>query len=119
MSPVNQLSLPKVKNVFIFYHDDLQPEMGLSSDYVRAELDNFIKEKKMQLQFRSIVNVEKGAIIGYFSYIEPYQSSFNNYQELTEYAIKSDRDKELFSVVTAKQLRYFITKSKIINLSYL
>jgi len=99
--------LAESKNVFIFYHDDLQPEMGLSSDYVRAELDNFIKEKKMQLQFRSIVNVEKGAIIGYFSYIEPYQSSFNNYQELTEYAIKSDRDKELFSVVTRKTTSLF------------
>ncbi len=94
--------LAESKNQFIVYHDNSQPETGLSSDYVRAELDHFIKDKKMQLLFRPIVNVEKGAIAGYISYIEPYQSVFNSYQELTEYAIKSDRDKELFSVVSRK-----------------
>jgi len=99
--------IAETKNQFIFYHDNLQPETGLSSDYVRSELDNFIKEKKMQLLFRPLVNVEKADIVGYIAYIEPYQSSFNNYQELTDYAIKSDRDKELFSVVCRKTTSLF------------
>lgn len=99
--------LAESKNQFIFYHDNLQPETGLSSDYFRSELDNFIKDKKMQLLFRPLVNVEKSNIVGYIAYIQPHQSTFNTYQELTEYAIKSGRDKELFSVVSRKVTSLF------------
>ncbi len=94
--------LAESKNQFVVYHDNLQPETGLSSDYVRAELDHFIKDKKMQLLFRPIVSVEQAKIEGFISFIEPFQSVFNTYQELTEFAIRSGRDKELFSVVTRK-----------------
>lgn len=102
--------LAESRHQFVVYHDNLQPETGLSSDYVRAELDHFIKDKKMQLLFRPIVNVEKAEIEGFISYIEPYQSVFNNYQELTEFAIKSGRDKELFSVVTRKITSLFFNE---------
>ena len=99
--------LAESKNQFIFYHDNLQPETGLASDYFRSELDNFIKDKKMQLFFRPIVNVEKANITGYISFIQPHQSTFSTYQELTDYAIKSGREKELFSVVTRKVTSLF------------
>lgn len=94
--------LAESRGQFIVYHDSLHPETGLSSDYVRTELDHFIKEKKMQILFRPIVGVEKGEIEGFIAYVEPFQSVFNTYQELIDFAIKSNRDKELFSVVTRK-----------------
>lgn len=102
--------LAESRGQFIIYHDSLHPETGLSSDYVRAELDHFIKEKKMQILFRPIVSVERGDIEGFISYVEPFQSVFNTYQELSEFAIKSNRDKELFSVVTRKITALFFNE---------
>ena len=110
--------LAESKNQFIFYHDNLQPETGLASDYFRSELDNFIKDKKMQLFFRPIVNVEKANITGYISFIQPHQSTFSTYQELTDYAIKSGREKELFSVVTRKVTSLFYNEEQNTIITY-
>lgn len=99
--------LAESKNQLISFHDNLQPETGISSDYMRTELDNFIKEKKTQTTLRPIIFVEDTGIFGYLSYVEPKQSVFNSYRELTEYAIKAGREKEIFNVIVKRLTSLF------------
>lgn len=94
--------IAETRKQLIIYHDSQQPEISLTSDYFRAELERFIKENKTSINFRPIVYVDDARITGYLSYVNPFQSAFSSYKEMLSYAIKSGRDRELFSVIVKR-----------------
>lgn len=64
------------------------------------EIDQLMKPGSLRYLFRPIVNVSKKNITGYFSYIKAYDSSFTSFLEMSKYAYKVDRNKELFIKVS-------------------
>lgn len=71
------------------------------------ELERLIKQRKVNVTYRPVVDVVKGEAMGYLTYLEPYDSLFNNLIELREYAYKTDQHKELFSLLGKKAIPRF------------
>ncbi|MGI6714109.1 MAG: EAL domain-containing protein [Bacilli bacterium] len=71
------------------------------------ELESLIKQRKINVAYRPIVDVRKGAPMGYIAYLEPYDSLFNNIRELREYAYKANQHQELFSLLGKKAIPRF------------
>ena len=74
------------------------------------ELERLIKERKVNVSFRPIIDVNKAEPMGYFAYLEPYDSVFNNLRELREYAFKTEQHKELFSLLAKKAIPRFFSQ---------
>ncbi len=94
----------------IAYYDRLRPMINLDNTFFRKELDLVIKDKRLYVSFRPIVGARNGDIYGYFSYIEPSQSIFNNFNEIKEFALKTERERELFSVMSRNILTKFFNQ---------
>ncbi len=94
----------------IAYYDRLRPMINLDNTFFRKELDLVIKDKRLYVSFRPIVDARNGDIYGYFSYIEPSQSIFNNFNEIKEFALKTERERELFSVMSRNILTKFFNQ---------
>lgn len=91
----------------ITYYDRMQPTVVLDNDFFRKELDLVINEKRLVVGLRPILAAKEGKIVGYFTYVEPSQSLFNNFNEIKDFALKTDREKELFSVMARNVLTKF------------
>lgn len=94
----------------IAYYDRLRPMINLDNTFFRKELDLVIKDKRLYVSFRPIVDARSGNVYGYFSYIEPSQSIFNNFNEIKEFALKTERERELFSVMSRNILTKFFNQ---------
>lgn len=94
----------------IAYYDRLRPMINLDNTFFRKELDLVIKDKRLYVSFRPIVDARSGDVYGYFSYIEPSQSIFNNFNEIKEFALKTERERELFSVMSRNILTKFFNQ---------
>lgn len=74
------------------------------------ELERLIKERKVNVSYRPIIDVTRAEPMGYFTYLEPFDSVFNNLRELREYAYKTDQHKELFSLLAKKAIPRFFSQ---------
>lgn len=91
----------------IIYHDRMQPILALDNTFFRKELDLIINDKRLVVGLRPILAAKEGKIVGYFTYVEPSQSVFNSFAEIKDFALKTEREKELFSVMARNVLTKF------------
>ena len=75
------------------------------------QITNLFKRNTMKYLYRPIVDVGKEEILGYFASIRAYDLPFSDFYEMQKYAIKVEKNKELFSLVAKNILSRFISQS--------
>ncbi len=63
------------------------------------EVDNLMKQGNLRFLFRPIVDVSRKRLLGYFSYVKGYNTPFSSFAEMSKYAAKVGKNRELFGRV--------------------
>ena len=67
------------------------------------EIDKLMLPNSLRFLFRPIIDLSKHRVFGYFEYVRAYDSPFANFYEMSKYAAKVGKNRELFAKV-AKQV---------------
>ena len=84
----------------------VQSDMSLLTD----QINHLIRGDSMRFLFRPIIDVSKGQIIGYFEYVKVYDSPFSDFQEMSKYASKINRNADLFATVAKRVVPKFVSE---------
>jgi len=76
----------------------------------RTEVENIIRNRKLKFLFRPVLDTEKMKIIGYQSFVKPFDTFFDSIEELKEYAARTEDDKELFATISRNVISRFISE---------
>lgn len=96
------------QDIFIYQksHGPIYQELNRYSE----EIDKLINSNNMRYLFRPIVDVSKGRLLGYFEYVKAYSSPFNNFSEMSKYAAKVGKNRELFASVAKAVIPKFASE---------
>lgn len=85
------------------------------------QIDNLLKPGNLRYLFRPIIDVERKRVLGYFDYVKGYNTPFSNFAEMSKYAAKVGKNRELFATVAKYILPKFASEkqSDIIKLFFL
>jgi EAL domain-containing protein (putative c-di-GMP-specific phosphodiesterase class I) len=76
----------------------------------RTEVENIIRNKKLKFLYRPILDSEKMKLIGYQSFVQPFDTFFDSIGELKEYATRTEDDRELFGTIARNVISHFINE---------
>ncbi len=90
-------------------------EQGMRGDEMidqsnRTEVENIIRNKKLKFLYRPIIDAEKLKILGYQTFVQPFDTFFDSIDELKEYAARTEDDKELFGTIARNIISRFINE---------
>ena len=63
------------------------------------EVDNLMRPGNLRFLYRPIVDVQRKRVLGYFSYVKGYNTPFTSFSEMSKYAAKVGKNRELFGRV--------------------
>ena len=63
------------------------------------EVDNLMRPGNLRFLYRPIVDVTRKRVLGYFSYVKGYNTPFSSFSEMSKYAAKVGKNRELFGRV--------------------
>ena len=63
------------------------------------EVDNLMKQGNLRYLYRPIIDVTRRRVLGYFSYVKGYNTPFSSFSEMSKYAAKVGKKRELFGRV--------------------
>ena len=63
------------------------------------EVDNLMRPGNLRFLYRPIIDVTRKRTLGYFSYVKGYNTPFSSYSEMSKYAAKVGKNRELFGRV--------------------
>ena len=63
------------------------------------EVDNLMKQGNLRYLYRPIIDVTRKRVLGYFSYVKGYNTPFSSFSEMSKYAAKVGKNRELFGRV--------------------
>jgi len=99
----------KEEDIVYFDANSNSDEFQLDKTFTK-DLMTLIKEKKITIYYRAIVDAKTKSPLGYFSSVQPYNSIFNNFTELKEYALKNKLDQELFQMIAKNIIPRFFNQ---------
>lgn len=76
------------------------------------QIDNLLKEGNLRYLFRPIVDVSRKRILGYFDYVKGYNTPFSNFAEMSKYAAKVGKNRELFANVAKRIIPKFASEKQ-------
>ncbi len=77
-----------------------------------AEVDHLLKPKTLRYLFRPIIDITKGKTIGYFDYVKAYDSPFSSFSEMSKYAAKVGKNRELLALVARNVIPKFANEAQ-------
>lgn len=63
------------------------------------EVDNLMRPGNLRFLYRPIIDVHRKRVLGYFSYVKGYNTPFSSFSEMSKYAAKVGKNRELFGRV--------------------
>ena len=63
------------------------------------EVDNLMQQGNLRFLYRPIIDVTRKRVLGYFSYVKGYNTPFSSFSEMSKYAAKVGKNRELFGRV--------------------
>lgn len=90
----------------LFFEKRKQGNENFQENY-RTEVERIIRDKRLKYLYRPIVNLEKGQIFAYLSFIEPQDSFFGSIKELKDYALRTEDDRTLFATIARNTITRF------------
>ena len=92
----------------LFYSDKKAVDDEDSIQRYRTDVEKIIQDNKLGYYFQPVINFDRDRIIGYFSSITPIDSYFKNIDDLKNYALRTEDDKELFSTIVKNTISRFV-----------
>lgn len=72
----------------------------------KQEVEKLLKPNALRYLFRPVIDSHRKRVIGYFEYVKTYDSPFSTYGEMSKYASRYNKNKQLFATVA----KYVIPK---------
>ena len=94
----------------IFIYQKSNGPMVQQMDRLSDEVDKLMAPNNLRYLFRPIVDVQKNRLFGYFEYVRAYSSPFNSFAEMSKYAAKVGRNRELFASVAKTVIPKFASE---------
>ena len=63
------------------------------------EVDNLMRPGNLRFLYRPVIDVARKRVLGYFSYVKGYNTPFSSFSEMSKYAAKVGKNRELFARV--------------------
>lgn len=98
-------------NITYLWYEKTIKQASISEESYRSEVERIIRDDKLKFTFRPIIEVEKQKTIGYLSFIKPFDTFVDSYEELKEYALKTEDDKQLLSTVIRNIVPRFVNEN--------
>ncbi len=76
----------------------------------RTEVERIISEKKLRYKFRPVFAVSKGKTMGYLAKAEPIETYFDSMEDLKDYAMRTEDDRNLFHTVAKETIQRFLSE---------
>lgn len=95
----------------IYLHQKTAGQM-LELNKYSEHIDNLLKEGNMRYLFRPIIDVSRKRILGYFDYVKGYNTPFSNFAEMSKYAAKVGKNRELFANVAKHVIPKFASEKQ-------
>ena len=94
------------QRIYLFQRSSSRPMVDLNK--ISRHVDYLLKPHSLRYLYRPIVDIPNKDILGYFEYVKAYESPLSGFQEMSQYASKVDKNKELFSVVSNTVITEFV-----------
>lgn len=92
----------------IFFTDKKSFEVKDQGQQYRTDVETIIQDNKLIYYFQPIYDVNRKLIIAYQSSVVPVDSYFKNIDDLKNYALRTEDDKELFSTIIKNTISRFV-----------
>lgn len=96
------------ENQIAFFNDIKTILIDDQGKQFRSDVQEVIEENKLRYYFQPVYNVDRRRIIAYKSTVVPYDSYFHEIDTLKNYALRTEDDKELFSLITKNVISRFV-----------
>jgi hypothetical protein len=98
-----------------WYEKGKQSETLLNDVSYRTEVERIINDKKLNYFFRPIFSVDKLKTIGYLAKATPVDTYFDSIEELKDYAMRTQDDKNLFATIAKNIVPLFVNEKQAPN----
>ena len=96
-----------------------QRNAAANSDLIRygEQVEHLLNEGVMRYLYRPIINAKNSQVIGYFEYVKAYDSPFSNFAEMSKYASRMNKNRDLFAMVAKNVISKFGSERQDPNMS--
>lgn len=95
-----------------WYEKGRQTETLMNDVSYRTEVERIISDKKLNYYFRPIFSVDKLKTIGYLAKAAPVDTYFDSIDELKDYAVRTQDDKDLFATIAKNVVPLFVNEKQ-------
>ena len=81
------------------------------------QIEHILEEDALRYLFRPIINTYNGQILGYFEYVKAYDSPFSNFQEMSKYAARINKNIDLFAIIAKHVIPKFVSECREVRAS--
>ena len=74
------------------------------------QIEHILKDGVLRFLYRPIINVKTSQTIGYFEYVKAYDSPFFNFNEMSKYASRINKNLELFAIICKNVIPKFLSE---------
>lgn len=74
------------------------------------QINHIFEKDTLRYLFRPIINVKDGSTIGYFEFVKAYDSPFSNFQEMSKYAARINKNTDLLATVCKRVIPKFASE---------
>ncbi len=78
----------------------------------KQEVEKLLKPNALRYLFRPVIDSHRKRVIGYFEYVKTYDSPFSTYGEMSKYASRFNKNKQLFATVAKYVIPKFSSESQ-------
>ena len=96
-----------------------QRNIAANSDMVKytEQIEHLLEDGVLRYLYRPIINAKTSTVVGYFEYVKAYDSPFSNFSEMSKYAARINKNRELFSIVAKNVISKFNSEKSSSNMS--
>lgn len=76
------------------------------------QVDHILKHDVLRYLFRPIIDAKTADIIGYFEYVKAYDSPFSDFQEMSRYAARVNKNLDLFASIAKRVIPKFVSETR-------
>lgn len=92
---------------------EFERNVGAPSEMAKftEQIDHILKNDVLKYMFRPILDSRQGRILGYFEYVQPHDSPFTNFKEMSKYASKINKNVDLFAIIAKHVIPKFASEN--------
>ncbi len=98
------------KEITLWYERGRKSYVLNDDSSYRTEVERIINERKLRYKFRPIFGVTKGKTVGYLTKAEPVDTYFESIEELKDYAMRTEDDRNLFNTIAKETIQRFLSE---------